>query len=375
MNYRINPANKTCMISNIEQIYATLLDRDFQRKLFGELEGFRQKGNAYISCCPFHQGDSLPTMLIYADKPEYFCFVCSRRGDWLDYLRAHRHMSFEEALSHLAGEAGMEKGPYAEAGWRKELSLTVILETAMSMFITRLWNEQDPAVLHYLYKRGYAMGEVEGMALGSFPGYARTGEYLSSLGFSREDIEAIFPGTGPDDLEPLLVIPYRDACGRLMGLVSRTLEHTEQPYSPLTDLSALSDTPFNLYRSRGQIEVIVVEGLFDALLLDQVRLKPVISIGSGGLTRGHIEAAVAFGARHFLLALGNGARRQRVTGSAIGLIREKGLQVSVLPIPARYPDLDQYIRGTCLDHFKKLLQKRMDAEIWLAGKHARKRKP
>jgi DNA primase len=363
------------MISTIERIYATLLDRDCQRKLFGELEGFGQKGNAYIARCPFHQGDPFPTMLIHTDKPEYFCFVCSRRGDWLDFLQTHRHMSFDEAISFLAGEAGQVGGSYTEAEWRKELSRTMILETAMSLFITELWSGQGAEVLHYLYHRGYAMGEVEGMALGSFPGHARTGEYLSSLGFSRRSIAAVFPVTDRDDPEPLLVIPYRSASGRLMGLISRSVrQNTGQPYVPITDLSCLGDTPFNLYRSRGQNEVIVVEGLFDALLLDQVRLKPVISIGSGGLTAGRIEAAEAFGARHFLLALGNGARRERATRAAIGLIREKGLQASVLPIPARYADLDQYIRGTCLDHFKALLQKRMDGGQWLAKKNARKRK-
>ncbi len=363
------------MASTIEHVYATLLDRDFQRQLFGDLEGFRQKGNAYISRCPFHQGDTSPTMLIHTDKPEYFCFVCGRRGDWLDFLQAHRRMSFDEALSSLAVAAGIGRVCCSGAVWKKGLARTIILETAMSMFITSLWNEQDAGVLHYLYKRGYAMGEVEGMALGSFPGYARTGEYLASLGFSREDIRAVFPGTDRSNPEPLLVIPYRDASGRLMGLISRTLDHAGHPYSPLTDLSVLGDTPFNLYRSRGQTEVIVVEGLFDALLLDQVRLKPVISIGGGGLTRGQVEAAEAFGARHFLLALGNGSRRGKATRSAIGLIREKGLQASVLPIPAKYPDLDRYIRGTCLDHFKALLKKRMDAEDWLAKKNARKRKP
>ena len=53
-------------------------------------------------------------------------------------------------------------------------------------------------------------------------------------------------------------------------------------YSLLTDFSCLDDIPFLMYRSRGQEEVIVVEGFFDALLLDQARLKPVIGIGNAG---------------------------------------------------------------------------------------------
>jgi DNA primase len=352
------------MISPIVRIYAHLLDREYQRCLFGDLPGFQRKGNSYLACCPFHE-DTLPTLVIYNDKPEYFCFVCSQKGDWLKYIRERSKCSFLASFSRLAEAAKIGPDFYDESEWKEELDRTALLEAAMSLFITNLWDGQGADVLQYLYKRGYSMGEVEGMALGSLTGLTQMNEYLSSLGFSQNKIDDTFIGLKEHENDvPLLVIPYRDSAGRLMGLMRRTVRQVqENAYSPLTGLPA--DTPFNMYRSRGQNEVIVVEGLFDALLLDQVRLMPVISVGKEGLSKAQIETAQAYGVRRFALALGNGSRRIKATHSAIELIREKGLAASVLPIPRRYEDMDQYIRKTCLDHFRALIKKSMSADQWI----------
>lgn len=354
------------MRPGIERIYAKLLDQDYQRVIFGDLEDFQRKGNAYIARCPFHE-DALPTLVLYGDRPEYFCFACSRRGDWLEFLQKRLGISFAEAFSRLAREARVDAAADEESSWEACLHRSALLEKAMSFFITRLWAEEGASDLAYLYKRGYSMAEVEGMALGSYPGYGQTRDYLLSQGFAGDHLERTLSCVWNTETDsPGLAIPFRDSSGRLMGLLCRDTAAAGAPaYRPLTDLKPLVDTPFLLYRSRGQAQVIVVEGIFDALLLDQVRLKPVMGVGSAGLSDAGIEAAAACGTRHFLLALGNGGRRRLTTLEAIDRIRAKGLGVSVLPIPRRYRDLDAYIRGTCLDHFRGLLKKAMDAGQWI----------
>ena len=111
--------------------------------------------------------------------------------------------------------------------------------------------------------------------------------------------------------------------------------------------------------------IIVVEGFFDALLIDQVRLKPVIGIGTNGLTGDQIDTAVFYGTRHFILAFGSGNRQKDITREAIKKIHERSLTASILPIPPEYKDLDEFIRMTCLDHFKSLLKKVINADKWL----------
>jgi DNA primase len=329
----------------IGKVYASLLDREFQRELFGGLPGFQRKGTGFIAGCPFHD-DALPTLVIYGDRPEYFCFACSARGDWIEYLREGRKMSFEEASAHLARESGLEHAGYPLAQWEDELARTRTLETRMASYTAGLWSSPGEESLRYLYARGYSTGEIRGMGLGHFPGHDKT-----------------LPGLSV----PGLVIPYRDVSGRLMGLVHRTTrEEGQGSYAPLTPMEGLDDVPFLLYRSRGQVDIIVVEGFFDALLLDQVRLKPVMGVGNGGLTAGMLETAASFGARHFILALGNGRRQRASTAEAVDIVMSRGMAASILPIPLPYKDLDAYIRMTCLDHFRTLLKKAMKPEKWLA---------
>ena len=98
------------MIRDIERIYGTLLTRQYQKKLFQDLEGLQEKGDSLIARCPFHE-DEHPTFIIYQDRPEYFCFVCGARGDWLGYLQLKTGMDFFGALRLLAGRLGSIRSP------------------------------------------------------------------------------------------------------------------------------------------------------------------------------------------------------------------------------------------------------------------------
>jgi DNA primase len=355
------------MPSILERIYADLLDADFQQELFGGLEGFARKGTGYIARCPFHEDES-STLVISGHRPEYFCFVCSRRGDWISFLRAMEGMSFTEALERLARAARITPADCSEADWETELLFSLALETLMGTFITELWSKPGEEALHYLFSRGYATGEVEGMALGYYPGFDRAMEILSQQGLPPGQVESVRTRLWRDTGKaPGVAIPYRDASGRIFGLFFKDIR-SEGPdsYRALTDPALVEHIPFLIHRARRQATIMVVEGMFDALLLDQVRLKPAIGIGAGGFTREKIEAAASFGACHFILALGNGRQRKESTRSAIDALRERRLKASVLPLPGKYHDIDAFIRMTCLDHFRALLRKTVPAETWLA---------
>ena len=177
------------MLSSIEKVYATLINREYQQTLFGGLGLFQRKGTGFISCCPFHK-DPLPTFLIYGDRPEYFCFACSDRGDWIKYLRQKEGLSFHDALNTLERACDISIRDYSEEQWEIELFRTKILESAMDLFITQLWSKPGEEVLHYLYTRGYSMSEVEGMSLGYYPGFTKTMQGLLNQGFNQGHLES-----------------------------------------------------------------------------------------------------------------------------------------------------------------------------------------
>ena len=353
------------MFTDIERIYSALLDKTYQRTLFGDLKGFGEKDNSFIACCPFHKDES-PTMVIYGDRPEYFCFVCSARGDWLQYMQLKEGMSFSYALEALSDASGISVKQYDKSRWDEELIRSVILEHALSYFNARLFSPEGQEVLHYLYKRGYTMSEVEGSSLGYFDGYSTLLEYLLSQGFEQETLREVLDVIWNRDVENCpLVIPYRDACGRLMGLYGRDITLSgEDAYRPLTDIAALKDVPFLMYRSRGAEELILVEGLFDALLIDQIALKPVVATGKGGLSRGMLDTIVSCGTKECILAYGSGEMQKKATIDAAELILSRGLGVSVLPIEKKYSDMDEFIRSTSLSQYKKLLARAQGIQEW-----------
>ncbi len=353
------------MMRESERMYALLLDMKYQDRLFGSLEGFTKKGNGALACCPFHD-DPLPTLVVYADRPEYFCFVCSSRGDWLSYLQRREGLSFSEALSRLTAEAGLLPAGYDKARWEEDLERAHLLEIAAGYFTTQLFSPAGEETLHYLYRRGYAMGEVEGAAFGFFPGFENLKSYLQSQGIGDDILDAVLSAVWDRDADGCtLAIPFRDSCGRLMGMVGRDITRTgREAYRPLTDLSVLKDVPFLMYRARKQEQVIVAEGLLDALLVDQIGIKPAVAIGKEGLSEGQADALSAYGVKQCLLCLGNGSQKGQKTIEAARILESRGIDAAVLPLPHQYDDLDCFIRSTDLHDFKRLLKKPVCMGEW-----------
>ncbi|HNY64781.1 MAG TPA: CHC2 zinc finger domain-containing protein [Deltaproteobacteria bacterium] len=346
------------MAKDIERVYAALLDRKYQETVFGDLEGFQEKGNASIACCPFH-ADAFPTLVIYKDRPEYFCFVCSARGDWIRYLQLRKGLSFSDALALLSREAGAGELVYTEAQWQGELSRSILMELIAGFFTTQLFARPGEEVLHYLYNRGYAMGEVEGSSFGYYPGSDALQGYLTAQGITGKHLQPVLSSIWRGDAEGFnLTIPYRDSCGRLMGIIGRDVKAAgPAAYRPLTDLSMLADVPFLMYRARNREDVIIVDGLFDALLVDQIGFRQAVAVGKSGLTRGQAQTIASCGVRRCILCFGNGPDKERFTSEARDLVRSCGMEAALLPVPDSFADLDHFIRGTDLHDFKNLLRK------------------
>lgn len=341
---------------DFEHAYATLLDRRFQATLFQDLVGLEPLGPGYRAVCPFHT-ESLPTMLIAGDRPAWFCFACSAKGDWLSYLMRREGLEYGAALSRLAAQAGM-RIDLSEEGWRADVRRAEILESAAAFFQAELWSHRHEP---YLARRGYTQTELETMGIGRFPGYRATVENLRAT-CAEADIAEVFTTRAE---EAAIVIPYRDAAGRLMGLYGRRPEEIPgaEAYRPLTTMERLQDTPLLIHKARGGPDMVVVEGFLDALLADAIGIRGVIGVGHAGLTPGLLDTLVRYGARRIVLALNTPA----ATTAALALIRACGLEAAVVQRPEEFADTDAYIRGTCIHKFGQLVEKAVPAEEWNTG--------
>lgn len=357
-NEPIQGAHHTVMKPDLVNVYAILLDRRYQENLFHDLPGFESTGDGYRARCPFH-ADNTSTFLIAADRATYFCFACSAQGDWIEYLRRQRGLCYADARAVLAEAAGITI-ELSEEAWQSERQRAETLESALGFFRAELWAHDEHA---YLHTRGYTNAEIEGMGLGRYPGFQATLDYLSAL-YPDRDIARFFQPAQGRAAEFSIVIPYRDACGRLMGLYGRRPDESTgaKAYRALTVMDGLEDTPFLMYKARCHTDMVVVDGFLDALLTDAIGIPGVIGIGHQGLTSGLLATAVHYGARRLLLSLST----DEATAAAIRCIREHGLEAAVIPRPGE--DTDAYIRGTCINKFGKLMEKAIPAVEWLVGR-------
>ncbi len=343
--------------SNIERLYSRLLHINYQEKIFGALKGFERKSEGYIAFCPFHN-DAMPTLIVKSESPRYFCFACGAHGDWVDYLMRYKAMSSSEALKSLARVANV-RGIVSENQWKIETMRSGLLETAMTVFTTMLFSDEGKAALMYLNNRGYMGEEIEHMGLGLFPGYNETLEVLDKNYPGENAADDVFAA---DNNRQMLAIPYRDACGRLMGIYGKAFDSEPEGYVPLTSMKYLKDTPLLMYKSTDCEQLVVVEGFFDAMLSDCIGIRGVIGVGKDGLTAGLLKTSAGFGAKKIILALSGREKTKR----AIHLIGRTGLETRIVRLPEMYEDVDAYIRDTCINRFGKLVDKALRPEEWFA---------
>ncbi len=343
------------MVRSIEPLYARLLDTGKQKEVFGDCAGIEPAGEGYIAECPFHDDDH-PTLLIRGDRPEFFCFACSARGDLISYLTRRRALPFGEALRELGRISGMPCPAYAEEDWRLELERTMVLETAQAYFTAQLWSEEGETALAYLVERGYTHAEIDGMALGFYPGYVRTRAFLVDQGCAEDAVGRTLRYLFNRDMESYrIAIPYRDACGRLMGLVGRRgCGARDGAYRPFTDLEPLRCSPLLLDRARGCPDMVVVEGYLDALLAGQVGVRGVLGVGRSGLSPDKAARAAHYGAQHLIFV--ESAHNPEMVSSGVLAGQGRGLKTSVVHIPASYRDVDEFLRAECPSRFGRLVQ-------------------
>src|SRR5512134_982952 len=83
----------------------------------------RRKSNPgkgdYWACCPFHTEKS-PSFHADDRKGRYYCFGCKASGDVFTFLTEKGGLSFPEAVSQMASEAGLPMPVITEEEAKRE---------------------------------------------------------------------------------------------------------------------------------------------------------------------------------------------------------------------------------------------------------------
>lgn len=230
--------------------------------------------------CPFHE-DRNPSFHVSAERGRWKCFAGCGSGDAMDLVRRIEGLSFEEGKQRLASMFSLEGrddgAPAARAPLEprhkarckppavdppKALALRQWAMRTTLDAVERLWSPEGREALDYLRWRGLTDATI---------GLARLG-FAPSLALPAKD----------GDWRPYrasgIVIPWFDG-DRLALLKVRRLDHRKPKY-----IEAFRDRPamFAPFGVRPGFPLILVEGEFDALLLDQElgRVADVATVGS-----------------------------------------------------------------------------------------------
>jgi DNA primase catalytic core len=376
---------------------------------------FRKSGGNWVSGNKLRlsgsEGTNVGSVCVYRDRP-YFIQDYSSGGKAItSYLQeTGQALSWIEAITLLAGRGGLEVPSRDLSDEELERSKdsahkASLYEAANDFFIESLsWKESEiaradkdaQAHRNYLEGRGYVkllrLPEEEfslranRMELGFIAAQDKLRDYLKGKDFTLDVINRYLLAQVIDgEVKTLphsigtshkLTIPFRDPVGRIVGFAFRSITWTKDSkvgkYLYSTGLKRNS-LLFNLRAIKGDRDLIVVEGLLDALYAKALGLDNVVALGGTSLNGTQIKAARRYGAEKLTLCLDQDQAGEDATSKAIEAISKSGeeIKVYVASLPEGFKDPDELIRSKGIEafrdavkearaHYRYLLDKRFD---------------
>jgi len=362
-------------MADIQEIYTRLLASRYQERLFSDLREPEQEGRYDVRAfCPFCEpggGEGRGHLTYSLSKPLWRCFQCGKQGDWLKYLMLSRRIEFVEALQLLAQAAGVEieLSDNYRAKHQAYTRKADLLEAAQDILARSLLQDQAAQpVRAYLEARGYTEEDVRLMSLGAYS--ASLQQQLKAQGYSEQELRDAGLLAPAWQAHPLTLL-YRDPAGRAIGLAGRSILSREEikaagqaPYYYSAKLKKSAGL-VGLESVRGAEQLLLVEGLLDALYLNSLDVKTV-ALGGTDLSTEQIQALQANGTKELLLALDADEAGQAATEKAISQLRLAELRAYVVSMPAGSKDPDELVRASGLIALQRQIKQAESWPRWLA---------
>ena len=255
--------------------------------VIGRYVKLKKQGVNFVGLCPFHH-EKTPSFVVSPSKQLFHCFGCGVGGDVIKFLMMIEGVDFKEAVLTLAKETGLTIPEFGKSVSGKEDKERI---KTLNNFITEFFHSMlDENIRTYLRKRGLSNSSIEKYRLGfadensnRFISEANKNDFETSLlvkaGLFKKDSE--------NNLKPYffnrIIIPIFDINGKVVAFSGRSIDGNEPKYlnSPETEVFSKSKILYSLNFSKNAIreakEAIIVEGYFDAIILQQEGIGNVVS--------------------------------------------------------------------------------------------------
>lgn len=373
---------------------------------------FRKIGGNWVSGNKLRlngaQGHNVGSVCVYRDRP-YFIQDYSSGGKAItSYLQdTGKVSSWIEAIRYLANKARVELPSRNLSDEELERSKDSALKSRLyeavnDFFIENLSDPEseiaktiDAEILrNYLKGRGYTKDllrthyedlnlRANKIEVGFIPSQDKLRDYLRSRDFTLDVINRyllaqVIDGevrTLPHSIgtSHKLTIPFRDPIGRIVGFAFRDIDWTQESkigkYLFLTGLKRNS-LLFNLRAIKGDKDLIVVEGLLDALHAKALGLDNVVALGGTSLNVAQIKAARRLGVEKLTLCLDQDQAGEVATDKAIEAINKSGedFKVYVASLPHGFKDPDELIKANGIQAFREVIKSAQAHYLYLLNK-------
>lgn len=326
-----------------------------------------RRGNRFVGLCPFH-GEKTPSFHVIPEQQFYHCFGCKASGDVFTFVQQQEHMTFFEALIHLAKRARVplpkeERSPEEEKAYRERRGMFEALDLAARFFHHQLMSEAGRPGLDYLLGRGLTEESIRRFRLGWAPGRGALYRSLRSR-FPAELLQKvglILPrrdGSGyTDAFFDRVMFPIADLAGRAIGFGGRILEGQGAKYKNTSDtpLFTKRNVLFGLDQAKEAIrarnQAILVEGYMDVIMPHQAGIQNVVAPLGTALTDEQCRV-IRQQASQAIVAFDMDVAGQMATLRGLEKLYETGCDVRVLQIPDG-KDPDEFIRAHGVTAFEK----------------------
>lgn len=337
----------------------------------------KKRGRNYWGCCPFH-GEKTPSFAVNTERNMFYCFGCHEGGDVFKFIMKSENCSFVDALKLLAAQYGIpvpeKQKTAAEIERDKQKKLLYEANELAARFFQAclLKTAYGKPALAYLQNRGINAEIIDRFSIGyAIDNFYALHTSLLKRGCQTETLlkaGLVLPGKNEqayDKFRNRVMIPIKDAKGKIVGFGGRVIDAKAQPKYLNTGETELFNKRYLLFgfdiafkEIKKQQHAIIVEGYMDAISLHAAGVNnAVASMGTAfaeeqaKLLKRITDTAV------FCYDSDEAGRRASVR--AVSIAKAAGLRVKVANVPDG-KDPDEFIRQHGQEAFLKVIEEAPD---------------
>jgi DNA primase catalytic core len=348
------------------------------------LHRWKTQGKEWKGSCPWPTGHDNKTGTAFSVNPstlEWYCSGCRDGGHVVQYLHKLKGGSgkptgedFVSLVRELAAMAGVTfpERSYSpeevEERTRQEgrrSALAVLMDYARET----LWSPKGEAARAYLKeKRGLKEEEILELGLGLYHSAHEVEEALRSAGVDAEAVKS--SAVTWEKLEGYILFPWADAMGRPLTVYGRAVGAPPEgkPKTIALPGEGTKGSPlyFDRARKAGVSEVVVVEGVLDAAVL-QVRgdHRAVASVAAR-LSDLQIETLRRFKVKRVFICGDPDGGGDKGNADNVKALTAAGLEAFVVPRLPDGQDPDEYVNEHGLEAWRELVKRSLPGAVFQA---------